>query len=359
MILYKKDSKGKIRTLEITTDGNLLLQISGLKDGAKVTNKRACTPKNIGKANETTPEEQAEREAKSKITQKLDEGYFKTEEEALNTEVILPMLAQDYKKHYKKIDWSKLVFKQPKLDGMRCLGVSDSTLMSRKGKYIDTLVHLYNELNILRDLLGGLIPDGELYAHGLSFEDNMRLIKKYRKGKTESIMFHVYDVVCDKPFQDRYDILFKAFQKYSFHHIDLVDTSIIGDIIELQYAQTEYLASGYEGTIIRHGDFPYQLDTRSYSLLKYKDFKDMSSEIIDVIPSEARPEQGIIVCKAPENSENCVSFKASLKFPHKKREEILDNKEDYIGQVAEIRYFEETSYGIPRFPVCVGFRLDK
>jgi ATP-dependent DNA ligase len=359
MILYKKDSKGKIRTLEIITDGNLLLQISGLKDGAKVTNERVCTPKNVGKSNETTAEEQAEREADSKISQKLDEGYFITEKEALDTEVILPMLAQDYKKHSKKIDWSKPVFRQPKLDGMRALGISDSTLISRKGKYIDTLTHLNNELNILRSLLGGLIPDGELYAHGLSFEDNMKLIKKYRKGKTESIMFHVYDVIMDKPFKTRYYTLYNAFQKYSFLHIELVDTFRIAHAVDITVAQSEYLSKGYEGTIIRHGDAPYQLDTRSYNLLKYKDFKDMASKIIDVIPSEARPEQGVIVCEAPENSENCISFKASLKFSHKKREEILQNKKDYIGQVAEIRYFEETAYGIPRFPVCVGFRLDK
>ena len=48
----------------------------------------------------------------------------------------------------------------------------------------------------------------------------------------------------------------------------------------------------------------------------------------------------------------------TMKFPHKFREEVLINKEDYIGSTAEIRFFEYTDDGAPRFPVCVGIRLD-
>ena len=44
---------------------------------------------------------------------------------------------------------------------------------------------------------------------------------------------------------------------------------------------------------------------------------------------------------------------------HEERRELLVNKEDYIGKTAEIRYFEETDGGLPRFPVYVGIRLDK
>jgi len=48
-----------------------------------------------------------------------------------------------------------------------------------------------------------------------------------------------------------------------------------------------------------------------------------------------------------------------MKFSHEAREEILRNKHMYIGMMAEIRFFEYTDSGLPRFPVCVGFRLDK
>jgi hypothetical protein len=48
-----------------------------------------------------------------------------------------------------------------------------------------------------------------------------------------------------------------------------------------------------------------------------------------------------------------------MKFSHFERKMILEMKHEYIGQMAEVRFFEYTDGGIPRFPVCVGFRLDK
>ena len=76
----------------------------------------------IGKNNETSPEQQAKLEAEAKYTKKLDEGYFLTKDEALSEIVILPTLAHEYSDHSDKINWSKPVYVQPKLDGMRCLG---------------------------------------------------------------------------------------------------------------------------------------------------------------------------------------------------------------------------------------------
>ena len=69
---------------------------------------------------------------------------------------------------------------------------------------------------------------------------------------------------------------------------------------------------------------------------------------------EARPSQGKLICKFPGGQ-----FTANLKFSHKVREDILKNKNQYIGKTAEVRFFEYTDDGLPRFPVCVGFRLDK
>lgn len=101
--VYKKDTSGKIRMLHVYTEGSTLIQESGLVDGEKVKHESVAKPKNIGKSNETTPEEQARLEAASKIETKMSTGYFNTIEEAENNEVILPMLAKDYKKESKKV----------------------------------------------------------------------------------------------------------------------------------------------------------------------------------------------------------------------------------------------------------------
>ena len=367
--IYKKDSKGKIRVLHVFTEGSTLVQESGIVDGKLVQHSSECAGKNIGKSNETTPEEQALSEAMSKIETKMTEGYFNSVEDAEEKggeKVILPMLAKSYEKEIEKVDWKKAVFIQPKLDGMRCLAIlkdGEVTLISRKGKIIDTVPHINNTLVELSKTTN-VVLDGELYAHGKTFQENMRLLKKNRGLETEEILYHIYDTVSDQSYINRYDIIKNVVEQLEINafetlKVELVSTAFIDNVSKVKDFHSLFLGQGYEGSIIRHGSSGYDINKRSSSLLKVKDFIDKAYPIIDVVPSERRPEQGVIVCEMPSGNIHNKTFHANLKFSHAEREEILNNKDKYIGQTAEIRFFEFTEDGIPRFPVCVGFRLDK
>ena len=105
--IYKKDSSGKIRFLEIRNYENFVVQISGVVGtNSPVINKSACEAKNVGKSNATTPEEQALIEAQAKLTEKMRLGYFNSIEEAQEKggkDFLLPMLAKDFKKEMKKV----------------------------------------------------------------------------------------------------------------------------------------------------------------------------------------------------------------------------------------------------------------
>lgn len=347
--IYKLDSKGKVRYLKLYTEGSFVVQESGLLDSPKsVINKSECIAKNIGKVNETTPEEQAKLEMESKLKIKLEEGYFETIEEAENAKVILPMLAKDFSKEESKIEYP--VFIQPKLDGMRCITVNQS-LISRKNKEITTMKHILEEV---KDL--GIMLDGELYAYGLSFQDNMKLIKKYVPNESEKVKYHVYDLIIrGKSFKERYEELVKLTQENEFKYLELVPTHICRTKEDIQKYHSEFISQGYEGSIIRWGDQEYEINKRSSYLLKLKDFLDEACEIVDVIPSEKRQDQGIFICKLEDGR----TFGTGMRFNFEEREEILRNKSNYIGKTAEIRFFEWTDDGLPRFPVCVGLRLDK
>ena len=141
--IYKKDSSGKIRFVTVKTYGSSVQQLSGVLGSEKIVeHKSIAKAKNIGKANETTPEEQAVKEAQAKITDKLSREYFNTIEEAEakgGSEVMLPMLAKDYKKESKKVVYPCYV--QPKLDGMRCIDKLDGKI-SRKNTPITTMDHI-------------------------------------------------------------------------------------------------------------------------------------------------------------------------------------------------------------------------
>lgn len=209
--LYKLDSGQRSRILHIYTEGAILHQESGLISGSKVLHSKTCTGKNISKSNETTPEEQAVLQARSKVEEKLTEGYFKTLEEAKTIKVILPVLAHSYSDYKDKIDWKKPVYIQRKFDGMRCLCVVENgiiKLMSRAGKEITTMQHIIDEIATKITSTSSFILDGELYSEELStFQENMRAIKKYRPGITEKVNYHLYDIVSDKAFEERFKML--------------------------------------------------------------------------------------------------------------------------------------------------------
>lgn len=355
--IYKKDTKGKTRFLHVYTEDADLVQESGVVGSENTIEHRStCTGKHVGKSNETTPEEQAELEAASKIETKMSTGYFATVEETESEVVILPMLAKDYKKESKKVQFP--CYAQPKLDGMRALGNTDY-MKSRTGKEIDTVNHIHEEIKDLG--IRGDILDGELYAHGYTFQQNMKALKKFRAEsvdgapKTEDVKYHVYDIVMNLPFSERTALLaqFVAGAK----HIEFVPTYIINNEAELKIAHARFIEEGYEGTIVRWGDAPYKVNGRSSNLLKYKDFQDIQLEIKDIRPSDRNPSHGFPVFHWPgaKNDE----LKAGVKMSHTDRELFLQRKEKFIGDTVELRFFEYSDTGVPRFPVMVGYRLDK
>jgi len=139
------------------------------------------------------------------------------------------------------------------------------------------------------------------------------------------------------------------------NNIKLVETTKIGCETALKEYHQKFISQGYEGSILRWGDAGYKLNGRSSNLLKYKDFIDIACKIVDVEASEKRPTQGRFTCELEDGR----TFGTGMRFSHKEREEVLTNKTDYIGKTAEIRFFEYSDDGIPRFPVAVGVRLDK
>jgi DNA ligase-1 len=359
MKIYKLDTKGKIRFVEVTTVGSILIQTSGVLDTlSPVIHKKECVGKNIGKSNQTSPSEQAILEGNAIILDKLTEGYFKTIEECKTKEVILPMLAKSFDDEEHKIDWSNC-FIQPKLDGMRCLAHISSNgnveLISRDGKVISNMEHIMDDLSTIKQ---DIILDGELYGHGLSFQENMKLIKKWRKETPELIKYHVYDLISTKSFKER---------KVRSYIKDLitckeVSTYNIKDKKTMLEFHGSNIKEGYEGSIIRWGNEGYKSNGRSSNLLKFKDFQDIDAEIIDILSNEANPLHGTPVLKYSCKKLSGVSestFKAGVKMSHSDREDLLTNRKSYIGKVANIRFFEWTDDGNPRFPVMIGIHEDR
>jgi len=111
--LYGLDSKGRTKEWSVHTEGADIYVTHGLVDGKKQQKVTTAKAKNVGRSNETTPEQQAELEAKSKWNKQKDKSYC---EDPNNIQPLLnPMLAHPYEKYAHKVKFPCAV--QPKLDG--------------------------------------------------------------------------------------------------------------------------------------------------------------------------------------------------------------------------------------------------
>jgi len=181
----------------------------------------------------------------------------------------------------------------------------------------------------------------------------MKLIKKETKDSVK-VSYYVYDMPsASGSFTSRFAQLLEVV--INLKHVEVVPTTLIATEEELLTYHALNISNGFEGTIIRLDNAEYEFNKRSKQLLKLKDFIDEVYEIVDVLPSSKDPSIGVVQCVTPDGQ----VFGTGAKFSVEERKEFLRNKEDLIGKTAEVRFFEFSDTGIPRFPVFYGIRLDK
>ena len=212
--LYSRAVNGKTTEFTIEVEENKYRTISGYTDGVKTTSQwTVCETKNIGKKNETTPEQQALLEAEAIHRKKKETGYFENISDIDTETYFEPMLAQDFNKYKDKIKYP--VYSQPKLDGIRCIVRKDG-MWSRNGKRIISAPHIFEALKHMFETNPNLILDGELYTDKFANDFNAicSLVKKTKpteqdlRESAEKIEYHIYDVPSVKAsFMARYGYL--------------------------------------------------------------------------------------------------------------------------------------------------------
>jgi ATP-dependent DNA ligase len=353
--LYCSDKNGKTKEWKIKVDKyhkySEIIYSYGYIDGKKTEYKLQIDKgKNIGKKNETDHFEQALSEAESRWNKKSTIDKYSTDKHNNIVNIPSPMLAQDYKKHFKKVFFP--CFIQPKLDGYRMVyNPEDQKVYSRNGKEYSVLYNskLYEELKNIDGIL-----DGELYVHNkLQFEDYGILRKKKLTKDDEKILnkmeYHVYDIICSgKIFKDRYDQLCKITKDTNL--IKLVPTILCKSKEDIEEHHLNFINLGYEGSIIRNYKGLYQEKFRSYDLLKYKNFDDEEFEIVDYTFEKdvlGKDDKVVVwICKTKDGKKFNVPSKGS----REERNELYNRGDEYIGKMLSVQYFGLTSDGIPRFP---------
>jgi DNA ligase-1 len=323
--------------------------------------------KNVGRANETTPEEQAEAQADSRWKKQLDRHYRETIEEAQKAakKSTNPMLAHKWAEKAHKLEEGQRLVVQPKLDGMRCLARKEDGvvyLLSRGGKAIESVPHINRELEAW--MLDGETWDGELYRHDTEFEELISICKRSVKNMHPSyamMQFHIFDVVDDAPYFDRITVVKERFNEKTGFMLQVVNSETIEYEGEDQLrALTErFEKAGYEGIILRNVDMPYE-HKRSIQLLKVKTFHDEEYKIIGAADGKkGSRKEGLLQCFIMEgvNTQGKTeTFKGALLGSEEKLREMWERRGEYVGELATVVFQEKTRYGIPRFPKVKAIR---
>lgn len=356
-ILYKYTSKGQVQQWQIFAEGDRFWTEEGIQGGKLTTSlPTICKGKNIGRSNETSSEQQAEKEAQAKWQKKVDGGYNETL--TAEKKFFEPMLAHELSK-YEKLLFTVPTFIQPKLDGLRAIS-EDNTLMSRNGKPYLACPHLYQS---------DVILDGELYSHEYKDDFNkiVSLCKKQKPTQeeldesAEKVEFWAYDFPSHKgPFSHRYAALkrwiAKEEGKWDTCPFKLVPTYEVKSQKDVDKYHEKFLEEGYEGSILRLDLGEYE-NKRSKQLLKKKDFVDEEFVIVDV-------EEGVgvrtgTVGRFTMEMKDGRQFGSNIKGEFTYLADLLKNKKKLIGKRATVKYFNLTPDGIPRFPYVIKIDRDE
>ena len=201
-------------------------------------------------------------------------------------ENIKAMLAHKYNPD--KADYPAYI--QPKLDGVRCLFTAKGAF-SRTGKQFMNVDHIEQQLKTFFASNPNTVLDGELYNHELKddFEKIISLVRKqfpkywHRKEAAELVQYHVYDVPSMTIAGYSSRLTYLNSQIYGKGSITWpimhVPTKVVLDYDEAVQAHKQKLKLGYEGSIYRSMDGKYK-GTRSWDLMKFKDFEDAEATIV-------------------------------------------------------------------------------
>lgn len=286
-------------------------------------------------------------------------------------------LAYEYSKQIHKFDDDVEFVVTQKLDGFRSVvEINDGRVVSirtRTGKLLNNL----NELSIaLEEALpneGHYIFDGELlmndaegrWTSGERFQQTSKQVSA--KGQAHDVAFHVFDAlpydefikgISVDTYNKRRELLNRVRENELVKVVPVLGTCTKDEISTWSDFATK---NNWEGVMLNDPNACYETK-RHKGLLKVK--KMHTADLIIVGFEEAidgKNRGGLKSLIVQLDDENTVNVASGL--TEEQRIDIWSNKDQYLGKIVEVKYFEETvnqnGGRSLRFPVVLRFRDDK
>ena len=356
--LYGLSSSGKIKQWTVTTDGAEVVITHGQVDGKLAEMRTTSKPKNVGKANETSPSEQAILEAQSKWNKQIKKDYRESIEDIPKS--TLPNLAHKYQDKAHTVDWGN-TYELAKLDGVRCSVFKkdgEIVFQSRGGEHYPVIQEIADELEeYIFQTMPNAYVDGEMYLHSMYLEDITACVKKHNED-TKKIEFHVFDLVdldeSDDPWIRRYERYSAILEDADTKRLRYCYASPIYSEEEMLETHWYYTGKLYEGIILRETNGCYNFGNRTLGIIKYK---VAESEEFEVVGFECdKNGAGVPICKYIKPNGEEDTFKAPFATTADKRKQLWANRDKLVGKHITVDFEKLSKYGKPTKPIGKAFR---
>ena len=398
--LVSKDSKGKIRVVEISYEGNEATRIYTIyRYTGQFEGKMTKQPEIIvdrGKATRNI-HEQVELQFNALVKGYKDKGYIELENEIdnYNSEelyklfgnapagtngVIKPMLAKQANKVTKTSIFNKIWLASRKIDGLRCtiyLGDDNKLHTSSRGatNYDSAMFEILTHPALIKLFKNnkGLMLDGECYHHGYTLQQINSIARTQKVAKDlEILQFYWYDIVdLNSPFKARLakmQSMAAELKKYGYEigwepdrvfkenelRIQFVPQVEVSGWDNMMKLHNEYVSEGWEGLVIRDPERPYKPNGRTNDMIKIKQYQSEEFLIVGYELGLRGSEDMVFILETSDG----IKFKAK---PHGDREQkqwYVDNfEQECLNKYAITKFFYLSNDRVPLQPSVAAIRL--
>jgi DNA ligase-1 len=256
-------------------------------------------------------------------------------------------------------------YTEPKLDGNRVLLI-DKTAFSRSGKEYTACSDTIDQiLKINLDFFDEWVLDGEMMGN-LGFDQSSGALRRIDGVKTASFTYWVFDIIhrddwekrqCSTKLLTRKKHLAEFAALYASETIKVVPykTIISPTHIQVMDSIKEYVALGFEGSMLKDSESPY-VWKRDWNVIKAKLFHDVDVKVTGAYEGKGRHKGragGLIV------DFNGTETRVGSGFSDDLRSEIWNDPGRWGGYTVQVQYQDVGSKGALRFPVFIMRRKDK
>ena len=218
-----------------------------------------------------------------------------------------------------------------------------------------------------------IVLDGEAYKHGWPLQ---RISGACRMEKNavdcDQLCFYMYDIMVPNiSFKVRNKIMLAIKKELQLREFDpyvewnknelqmlLVPQEVVIGEEEVNSLHNAYVEEGWEGLVLRDPDAVYGFGSRTYSMIKVKNYMDAEFLVESYELGLRGTEDMVFICKTPYGN----TFKAKPVGDRATKEEYVDNfNSKYKGKFATIKYFYYSNggdevTGVPLQPALIAFR---